>query len=106
MVRIMLGTTPNLPRMALNMSLFLPEALSGLSACRRVIIFCFGDVVIDDTKVNDTPSPWLQNFQPKECLSRQSEISNDIFLIIKGTSRSLIIDHTGEEHTIRFHLSS
>ena len=41
MVRIMLGTIPSLPLIAVNNSFALPEAWSGLSAFKRVIFFCF-----------------------------------------------------------------
>jgi CRP-like cAMP-binding protein len=43
-------------------------------------------------------------FQAKELLSRQGEVSNDIFFINRGITRSIIVDHLGEEHTIHFSL--
>jgi hypothetical protein len=45
---------------------------------------------------------YTKKFKPKEFLSRQGELSNEIFFIMKGITRSTIIDHTGEEHTIHF----
>lgn len=47
---------------------------------------------------------FTRKFEAKAFLSRQGEISQDIFFIIKGITRSTIIDHTGEEHTIHFSL--
>lgn len=44
----------------------------------------------------------ISRFAPKEFLSRQDEVSNDIFFILEGLTRSLIVDHRGEEHTIHF----
>ncbi len=43
-----------------------------------------------------------RKYQAKEFLSTQGEISNEIFFIIKGITRSTLIDHTGAEHTIHF----
>jgi CRP-like cAMP-binding protein len=43
-----------------------------------------------------------QKYSAKEFLSKQGEISNEIFFITKGITRSTIIDHAGEEHTIHF----
>jgi hypothetical protein len=40
-VRIMLGTIPSLPLIAVNNSFALPEAWSGFSALKRVILFHF-----------------------------------------------------------------
>jgi Cyclic nucleotide-binding domain len=45
-------------------------------------------------------------FRPKDLLSRQGEISNDIFFINQGITRSIILDHSGEEHTIHFSLEN
>jgi hypothetical protein len=47
---------------------------------------------------------YTKKFQPKEFLSKQGAISNEIFFITKGLTRSTIVDHTGEEHTIHFSL--
>lgn len=47
---------------------------------------------------------YSRKFQPKEFLSKQDQISNDIFFITKRITRSTIIDHAGEEHTIHFSL--
>ena len=43
-----------------------------------------------------------KKFQPKEILSKQGDVSKEIFFLTKGITRSTIIDHTGEEHTIHF----
>lgn len=43
-----------------------------------------------------------RQFAPREFLSSQGEISDFIFFIVSGTTRSLIQDHRGEEHTIHF----
>lgn len=43
-----------------------------------------------------------KKFQPKEFLSKQDDISHEIFFINNGITRSTIIDHSGEEHTIHF----
>lgn len=48
----------------------------------------------------------FQTFQPKDFLGKQGEVCHDIFFIIKGTTRSLIIDTAGEEHTIHFSLEN
>jgi len=45
---------------------------------------------------------FAKKFYAKEFLSKQGEISNEIFFITKGITRSTIIDHAGEEHTIHF----
>jgi hypothetical protein len=45
-------------------------------------------------------------FQPKEYLSKQDGVSNDIFFITRGITRSTIIDHAGVEHTIHFSLEN
>jgi hypothetical protein len=49
---------------------------------------------------------FTRKFLAKEFLSRQGEISNDIFFIISGTTRSLIQDLRGEEHTIHFSIEN
>jgi signal-transduction protein with cAMP-binding, CBS, and nucleotidyltransferase domain len=49
---------------------------------------------------------YLKTFQPKEFLSKQAMVSNEIFFINRGITRSTIIDHTGEEHTIHFALEN
>ena len=46
----------------------------------------------------------VKQFEPKVFLSKQGDISNEIFFITKGITRSLIVDHRGEEHTIHFSL--
>jgi CRP-like cAMP-binding protein len=48
----------------------------------------------------------FQTFHPKDFLGRQGEVCSEIFFILKGTTRSLIVDHTGEEHTIHFSLEN
>ncbi|MBX2914011.1 MAG: Crp/Fnr family transcriptional regulator [Cyclobacteriaceae bacterium] len=48
----------------------------------------------------------FQTFQTKDFLGKQGEICQDIFFITKGTTRSLIIDTAGEEHTIHFSLEN
>lgn len=47
---------------------------------------------------------YVRTFPPKALLSRQGEISNDIFFILSGITRSLIQDSQGNEHTIHFSL--
>jgi hypothetical protein len=47
-----------------------------------------------------------QTFQPKEFLSWQGEVSNEIYFIVKGITRSIINDTAGEEHTIHFSLEN
>lgn len=41
-------------------------------------------------------------FKPKDFLSHQGEISQEVFFINKGITRSLVIDKDGNEHTIHF----
>jgi signal-transduction protein with cAMP-binding, CBS, and nucleotidyltransferase domain len=48
----------------------------------------------------------ISNFEPKEFLGIQGEVCNNIFFVIRGTTRSLIIDTSGEEHTIHFSLEN
>jgi CRP-like cAMP-binding protein len=45
---------------------------------------------------------FLKKYSPKDFLSKQGEISNIIFFIVSGTTRSLIQDQRGDEHTIHF----
>jgi CRP-like cAMP-binding protein len=45
---------------------------------------------------------FTRTYDAKEYLSRQGEVANEIFFINKGITRSTIIDHSGEEHTIHF----
>ena len=45
-------------------------------------------------------------FNSKEFLSHQNEVSHHIFFIQSGLTRSLIVDHRGEEHTIHFSLEN
>lgn len=47
-----------------------------------------------------------KEFQPKTFLSKQDHVSNDIFFIVDGITRSLIQDLKGEEHTIHFSLEN
>jgi CRP-like cAMP-binding protein len=47
---------------------------------------------------------YTKQFQPKAFLGRQGDVCHDIFFINQGTTRSLIIDTAGEEHTIHFSL--
>ncbi len=49
---------------------------------------------------------YTKTFSPKELLSKQGQFSNDIFFITKGITRSTIVDHSGEEHTIHFSLEN
>ncbi len=49
---------------------------------------------------------YTKKFKPKDFLSHQEEISNDIFFICSGITRSIILDHHGEEHTIHFSLEN
>jgi hypothetical protein len=57
MVRIMLGTTPNLPCIALNNSFVFPVVSSGFRAIKRAIVFKFLFVVIDSTNVQTCATP-------------------------------------------------
>jgi CRP-like cAMP-binding protein len=43
-----------------------------------------------------------KRFAPKELLGEQGRVSNEIFFIAHGLTRSLIIDPAGVEHTIHF----
>ncbi len=45
---------------------------------------------------------YQKKFSPKEFLSQQGEVGNEIFFIVKGITRTTIVDHQGEEHTIHF----
>jgi len=47
---------------------------------------------------------YTKSFQPRDFLSKQGDVSNEIFFITKGLTRSTIVDHAGEEHTIHFSL--
>jgi CRP-like cAMP-binding protein len=47
---------------------------------------------------------FTRNYEPKTFLSKQGEISQEIFFINRGITRSTIIDHAGVEHTIHFSL--
>ena len=47
-----------------------------------------------------------EHFDAKAYLSRQGKISNEIFFIQSGLTRSLIVDRNGEEHTIHFSLEN
>lgn len=47
-------------------------------------------------------SCYLKSYQPRQYLSRQGEVSDFVFFINKGITRSTIVDHAGEEHTIHF----
>ncbi|MBX2895229.1 MAG: Crp/Fnr family transcriptional regulator [Cyclobacteriaceae bacterium] len=49
---------------------------------------------------------YFKTFHQKEFLGRQGEVCQDIFFIIKGITRSLIVDTAGEEHTIHFSLEN
>ncbi len=44
----------------------------------------------------------LQNFKPKEFLSEQTRLANEIFFINRGLVRSMIVDPAGTEHSIHF----
>lgn len=48
----------------------------------------------------------IERFPAKTFLSRQGEVSQSIFFILSGTTRSLIIDSNGEEHTIHFSMEN
>lgn len=43
-----------------------------------------------------------KTFPAKSFLAEQGAVANDIFFIVSGITRSVIVDHTGEEHTIHF----
>lgn len=45
-----------------------------------------------------------RRFEAREFLSKQGEVSNEIFFISEGITRSTIVDPQGEEHTIHFSL--
>lgn len=47
---------------------------------------------------------FVKRFEAKALLSKQGEVANEIFFIAKGITRSTVIDHAGEEHTIHFSL--
>jgi CRP-like cAMP-binding protein len=47
-----------------------------------------------------------RTYQPKEYLCIQGDMSHEIFFIISGITRSIIVDHSGEEHTIHFALEN
>jgi hypothetical protein len=47
-----------------------------------------------------------KTFSPKQLLSKQGQVSHDIFFITNGITRSTIVDHEGEEHTIHFSLEN
>lgn len=47
---------------------------------------------------------YAKTYSPKEFLCRQGQVANEIYFITKGITRSTIVDHTGEEHTIHFAL--
>lgn len=49
---------------------------------------------------------YSKTVKPKQLLSQQGEVSNDIFFICAGMTRSTIVDHSGEEHTIHFSLEN
>lgn len=70
------------------------EALS--TAIRKMI------TVSDKELENFLQLCYIKKFDSKEFLSKQGELSNEIFFINKGLTRSTIIDHAGEEHTIHF----
>lgn len=47
---------------------------------------------------------YLKTFKPKEFLGIQGRVSDEVFFINRGITRSLVVDHFGEEHTIHFSL--
>lgn len=49
---------------------------------------------------------FVAQFNPKQFLSHQDKQCNEIFFIVSGLTRSLIVDHRGEEHTIHFSLEN
>jgi len=49
---------------------------------------------------------YSKTVKPKEFLSKQEQISNEIFFICKGITRSTIVDQSGVEHTIHFSLEN
>lgn len=49
---------------------------------------------------------YVKEFSAKSFLSRQDVVSEEIFFVISGLTRSLIQDKKGEEHTIHFSLAN
>lgn len=49
---------------------------------------------------------YQRSFAAKEFLSLQGKVSEDVFFIMRGITRSIILDHSGEEHTIHFSLEN
>jgi hypothetical protein len=49
---------------------------------------------------------YVSEYSAKEFLSRQDEVSEDIFFIVQGLTRSLIQDRQGDEHTIHFSMEN
>lgn len=48
----------------------------------------------------------IKTFKAKEFLAHQGSVSNDVFFISRGITRSLLIDKDGYEHTIHFSLEN
>lgn len=71
--------------------------MDALTAAIRTMI-----TISDKELVNFLQQCFPRKYNSKEFLSKQGEISNEIFFITKGITRSTIIDHAGEEHTIHF----
>jgi CRP-like cAMP-binding protein len=60
-------------------------------------------ISISDEELNDFLALcYEKTFAAKAFLSHQGEISHEIFFITSGLTRSTIIDHAGNEHTIHF----
>ena len=47
-----------------------------------------------------------RSFKSKSFLARQDDVSNEVFFITHGITRSLVIDKDGYEHTIHFSLEN
>lgn len=47
-----------------------------------------------------------KTFPAKSWLGEQGTVANEIFFLVSGITRSVIVDHAGEEHTIHFSLEN
>lgn len=47
-----------------------------------------------------------KTFPAKSWLGEQGTVADEIFFIVSGITRSVIVDHAGEEHTIHFSLEN
>lgn len=49
---------------------------------------------------------YAKTFPAKSWLGEQGTVANEIFFLVSGITRSVIVDHAGEEHTIHFSLEN